>query len=243
MDEFLTDDERAEQAKGWLRENGAFLVAGVVLGLGILFGWQAWENNRLQSSGEAAVVWDQLRAAIEGERFNEAEETLALLESDYAATPYLDQGRFAIARMHMDRNAPEEAITVLQAVAINGNDKELRRIAELRLAQVYLYLERYDDGLAVLGAEDSSAFAGQYHELRGDIYFAQGRPEDARDEYQLALAIDTAGVIDRSYVQMKLDDVAGSIAAMPAGTVAGEAEPEPEVETSADSGEAAADAE
>ena len=97
-----------------------------------------------------------------------------------------------------------------------GGDQQLRRVAEWRLGQIYLYLERFDDALAILGPEDTTAFAPQFHDLRGDIYFAQGELEDSRDEYQLALVTDTAGVIDRNYVQMKLDDVSGSIAALPA---------------------------
>ncbi len=214
MDEFLTDDEQADRAKRWLRENGVFVVAGVVLGLAILFGWQRWDAYQLVQSGEASVVWEQLRAAIEGERFNEADETLTLLASDYASTPYLDLGRLAIARMYMNRNLSDEAIKSLNSVVAGVGDPGIRRVAELRIAQIYLYQERYDETLVILGAGETSPFVAQYHELRGDVYFAQGQLEDARDEYLLALDKDEFGTIDRIYVQMKLDDVAGSIAVM-----------------------------
>lgn len=214
MDEFLTDDEQADRAKQWLRENGVFVVAGVVLGLAVLFGWQRWDAYQLVQSGEASVVWEQLRAAIEGERFNEADETLALLASDYASTPYLDLGRLAVARMYMNRNLSDEAIESLNSVVAGVGDPGIRRVAELRVAQIYLYQERYDETLAMLGTGETSPFVSQYHELRGDVYFAQGQLEDARDEYLLALGKDEFGTIDRIYVQMKLDDVAGSIAVM-----------------------------
>lgn len=214
MDEFLTDDQQADRAKQWLRENGVFVVAGVVLGLALLFGWQRWEAYQLVKAGEASVVWEQLRSAIEGERYNEVDETLALLESDYASTPYLDQGRLAIARMHMDRNSPDEAIKFLNALVTDAGDIQLRRIAEFRIAQIYLYQERYDEALAMLGPDETTPFVASFHELRGDVFFAQGKLEDARDEYQLALDKDKFSVIDRAYVQIKLDDVAGSIAVM-----------------------------
>ncbi len=214
MDEFLTDDEQADRAKQWLRENGVFVVAGVVLGLAVLFGWQRWDSYQLVQSGEASVVWEQLRSAIEGERFNEAEETLALLASDYASTPYLDLGKLAVARMYMNRNSSDEALESLNSVVAGVGDLEIRRVAELRIAQIYLYQERYDEALAILGAGEISPFLAQYHELRGDVYFAQEQLEDARDEYLLALDKDEFGTIDRTYVQMKLDDVTGSIAVM-----------------------------
>lgn len=214
MDEFLTDDERADSAKRWLRENGLFLAAGVVLGLGVLFGWQQWEDYRTVRSVEASVVWKQLKGAVDGQRYNEVDESLAILEKEYASTPYLDQARLSVARMYMDRNSPDEAIAQLSDIVAGGGDASLRRVAELRVAQIYLYQEKYDEALSILGADDSSAFAAQFHELRGDAFYAQGRFEDAREEYELALEKDEFTTIDRSFVQMKLDDVSGSIAVM-----------------------------
>jgi len=213
VDEFLSDDEQAERTKNWLRENSVFIVAGVVIGLGSLFGWQQWEDYNLQKSGDASVVWEQLSDAIDGQRFNEVQETVALLEADYADTPYLDQARLALARMHMDRNEPDLAVEQLEMLSRAGGDKQLQRVAELRLAQVLLHMQRYEDALAALGDKDSTAFAGQFHNIRGDVYFAQGRLDDARMEYLTALAATGTGSLDRTYVQMKLDDVSGSLAA------------------------------
>jgi len=211
VDEFLTDEQQADRAKQWLRENGVFIAAGVVLGLGGLFGWQQWQDYKVRLAGEASVVWEQMRSAIAGDRFNEVNERLELLETEYAGTPYLDQARLALARMHMDRNSPEEALEQLKMLAGSGMDSQLRRLAELRMAQIYLYQSEYDIALEVLGDVATTAYAGFYHDLRGDIYFSQGKLELAAGEYQLALDLDASGYIDRAYVQIKLDDVNGSI--------------------------------
>jgi predicted negative regulator of RcsB-dependent stress response len=212
VDEFLTDEQQADRAKQWLRENGVFIAAGVVLGLGGLFGWQQWQEHKLQLAGEASVVWEQLRSAITAERLNEVNETLELLETEYTGTPYVDQARLALARMYMDKNSPEEALEQLNKLVGGGKDAQLRRIAELRIAQIYVYQSEYEAALQVLGEGSSPVFAGFYHDIRGDIYFAQGKPELAAGEYKLALDLDASGYIDRSYVQIKLDDVSGSIA-------------------------------
>jgi predicted negative regulator of RcsB-dependent stress response len=212
VDEFLTDEQQADRAKQWLRENGVFIAAGVVLGLGGLFGWQQWQEHKLQLAGEASVVWEQLRSAITADRLNEVNETLELLETEYTGTPYVDQARLALARMYMDKNSPEEALEQLNKLVGGGKDEQLRRVAELRIAQIYVYQSEYEAALQVLGEGSSPVFAGFYHDIRGDIYFAQGKPELAAGEYKLALDLDASGYIDRSYVQIKLDDVSGSIA-------------------------------
>jgi predicted negative regulator of RcsB-dependent stress response len=212
VDELLTDEQQADRARQWVRENGVFIVAGVVLGLGGLFGWQQWTDYNEQRAGRASVVWEQLRSAIDGERYNEVDETFALLEQEYPSTPYLDQARLALAAMHMDRNSPDEALEQLQTLVRVGSDPQLRHVAEYRAAQIMLYQADYDGALKTLGENKSAAFAGLYHDLRGDIYFAMGRLEDAANEYSLALQLDSAGSIDRSFVQIKFDDVSGSLA-------------------------------
>lgn len=217
MDEFLTDEQQADRARNWLKTNGVFIAAGVVLGLGGLFGWQQWQDYQTRIAGEASVVWEQLRGAVAGKRFSEVDETLARLEKDYARTPYLDQARLLLAQMEMDRNAPDAAIAQLQLLVKSGGDPQLRRVGELRLAQVLAYQGQYDEALAALGSKDATSFASLYHDQRGDIFFSQGQLEDAAAEYELALAADEYGAIDRAYVQIKLDDVRGSIEAVAAG--------------------------
>ena len=230
MDELLTDDQEAERAKRWLRENGVFLLAGIVLGLGGLFGWQAWQDSQRETAGKASIVWQQLQAAVDGERYNEVGETLSLLQSDYAGTPYLDQARLLVARMYMERNDPDAAAAELQILQTQGNDRYLRRLAALRLAQIEIYRGNNDAALATLGPAETSALAGLYHELRGDAFTGLGRLDEARAAYEQALATDIAGVLDRSFVQIKLDDVMGTLAggamaADPAGESATSAEP------------------
>jgi predicted negative regulator of RcsB-dependent stress response len=212
VDEFLTDEEQAERAKKWLRGNTVFIVAGVVIGLGSLFGFRQWQDYSQNRASSASVIWEQLRSAVDGKRFNEVSETLELLEKDYASTPYLDQARFALARMYVERNELDGALDQLRLLVRGGGDVQIRRVAEFRMAQLLMYLERYDEALGVLGQADTNAFAGQYHELRGDVMHAQGELDDAQAEYQAALNVGEGASIDRSFVRMKLDDVSGSLA-------------------------------
>ncbi len=151
MDEYLTDDQEVDRAKQWLRENGAFLVAGVVLGLGGLFGWQQWQTASLEHAGEASLVWEQMQTAVAGDRFNEAEETLDILATDYSDTPYYDQARLAMAKLHMDRSEPEAAASQLRELQDSAGDPLIARIAELRLAQVLLYQQQPEEALAIIG--------------------------------------------------------------------------------------------
>ena len=76
----------------------------------------------------------------------------------------------------------------------------------MRLARVQLQLEKYDEALATLSATLPAAFSAGVEEVKGDIYFKQGKTELARNAYQAA--IDGAGEGTNPALQMKLDDLA-----------------------------------
>ncbi len=63
----------------------------------------------------------------------------------------------------------------------------------------------------MLGSADpNSAFAPRYDDVRGDIYYAQERFDEARAAYAAALSgSQQPPVIDRVYVQAKLDALGG----------------------------------
>lgn len=213
-DELFTDDQEAERAKQWLRVNGVYIAAGVLFGLGGLFGWQGWKDYQVEQATEASAVWSKLRAAAGGDRFNEVQEQLALLENDYASTPYLDQARLTMARLYMDRNDTAAALQQLRLLQQDGQDPMLRQVAMLREGQIRISEGQYDRALELLASEPAPGMAGLQLNLRGDALFGKGRFAEARDAYQAALISDSGGSLDRNFVQMKLDDVAVSLSSV-----------------------------
>ncbi len=213
MDDNLTDQQRAEQVWGWLRENGWYLLGGIVLGLGGLFVWRQWGTSQLERAEQASALYAELLTAIRVERTTRAEEIAAQLAAEYGSTPYVDQARLAMARVKMDRSQPEDAARYLREVMEDAGSEEIGHIARLRLARVLAHQEKYDEALKILSVPRDSAFAPRYHEVRGDIYVTTGRVEDARAEYEAALQGVESGVIDQLFVQAKLDELAGGAAA------------------------------
>ena len=207
MEDYLTDQQQAELVRGWWKENGLFVVVGVVLGVGGLFGWRWWQEYQLTKAEAASAEYEEFIQAVRTDRINQAVEYLEVLAAEYSSTPYLEQAHLTMAKVHMDRNAPEAAADELRQVVDRGHDPELRHIARLRLARVSLHQGEYDSALEILTENQPSAFTPQYRDARGDAYYAMGRFEDARLEYQQALAEAAPGVLDRAYLQAKLDDL------------------------------------
>jgi predicted negative regulator of RcsB-dependent stress response len=219
-DDLMTDQQQAEVVRGWIRQNGLWLVAGVVLGLAALVGWNQWQRWQERQAEEASGLFEEvLRLTNEG-RLDDATATLDRLTADYKGTVYADQGRMALARLQLDRNDPAAAAAQLEAVVKGNGPTELRHIARLRLARVLIFQEKADEALRVLKDVKGEAFASAAHEVRGDAFLAQGKTVEARSEYEQALAGPGAG-INRELVQAKLDDLGGATVAPDAATPAG----------------------
>ena len=224
MDELLTDQQQAEVVRNWLRENGWVVLVGLVLGLGGLFGLNEWRDYQAGRNSEASLVYEELVAAVLDSRPVRAAELEAQLVGEFSGSPYVDQGRLAMAKLHMDRNEAEEAAGYLQRLIADTDDEGMRRIGSLRLARVRVQQQKYDEAIAALdGIDENSAFAGRYHEVRGDAYFAKGQLEDARREYEAALGTVQSETLNRALVQVKLDSLGAAPAPQPAAADSSEA--------------------
>ena len=212
MDDNLTDQQRAEQVGIWLRENGWYLLAGLALGLAGLFGWRQWTGYNVSRGEQASALYEELLSAIRVERTTRAEEIAAQLAADYAATPYLDQARFAMAKMKFDRSHPEEAVKYLEQIVRDSRSPEIVNIARLRLVRILAQEEKYDEALKVLTAPKGSAFEPLAHDVRGDVFYAMGLLDEARAEYEAALKGDESGVADQPFLRAKLAELAAGAA-------------------------------
>ena len=249
MDDLQSEKEQLEEIRAWWAEYGRYVIAGVVLAVGLLFGYNQFQNSRLEAQVAASELYESLTVAVSDGNLEDAETIADELVTDYANTAYAHQSRLAMARLYMDKNRDEDAAEALrELVAMRGN-RELRHIGRLRLARVLLYQDKAGEVVDLLAEQDEPAFNGLYAEALGDAYAALGRVEEASEAYQRALA-DTTQTVNRGLVQMKLVDLPEASAEVaPAGNNEPVAEPaaepvaEPDAEPVAEPGPSEEDGE
>jgi predicted negative regulator of RcsB-dependent stress response len=210
VDDYLTDEQRARQVRDWLRDNGWYLLGGLVLGLGGLFGMRQWNAYTAGHEEAASALYSELVLAVRAERTTRAEEIAGRLVSEFGSTPYVDLARLSLAKMKLERSLPDEAATYLRQAADHTDSEEIAHVARLRLARVLASQEKYDEALKVLAVPKDSAFAQRYHEVRGDTYYLMGKLAEARTEYEAAIKGEQIGAVDPAFVQAKLDELAGA---------------------------------
>jgi predicted negative regulator of RcsB-dependent stress response len=218
VDEYLDEREQAEQLKQWFKENWLWMAAGVVLGLGGLYGWQGWnayQDRRSQDAGQ--LFGDMLEALDQSDRTRGTELAGEIFEK-YGSTPYADQARLVLARVHAENEELDAAASELKKVVEGSGDPELALVARLRLARVQSAQGDHDAALATLAGAESPAVEPAVAELRGDVLLARGDRVGALEAYRQAMAASpqsiTGGLVDPALLQLKIDELSG---AAPAG--------------------------
>jgi predicted negative regulator of RcsB-dependent stress response len=208
VDELLSEKEQIEAIRGWWRENGRYIISGIVIGVGLLLGWNYWNSQKAESALQASRVYESLVSEV-AEGNTEAARTIAAdLYEKYGSTVYARQARLAMAKLFMDKGRDEDAANELKALLRAGGDSEAALVGRVRLARILLYQDKPQEAADLLQGYGDTAFAARYSETLGDAYVALGRSDDARDAYTLALADNpNAPTVNRTLVQMKINDL------------------------------------
>jgi len=212
VDDYLSEKEQIDKIRKWWKENGTFVIAGLVLGIGGIAGWNYWHSYKLQQAEEASAVYAAMTASVERRDIAQAEAEFSTLESDYGSSAYMDQARLLVARVRVEEGDLAGAAAQLKTLVESTRDPELALIGRVRLARVLIADGGGDEALQVLSLKDAGIFAPKFHELRGDIFAGRGEVEAAREEYALALADASGGVVDTQVIQFKLDALGGPAA-------------------------------
>ena len=200
MEIYSTEEQQAEAIKRFFRENGVSLTLGIVIGLGGLYGWKYYNQSKITSAEAASNAYNELVEG--GEVLTKSDSFIAENgDSNYAAL-----AAFVAAKEAVEKGEFETAVTKLTWLQDNVQNPELKVTAILRLARVQAQLKQYDAALKTLSQTTPEAFKAQVAEVKGDVYLAKGDKDNARSEYEAALAESKEG--NNSLLQIKLDNLA-----------------------------------
>ena len=207
MEEYRTDEERAEALKEWWSENGTSVVGGIIIGLAAVFGWRGWQDYQITQAEAASDLYQKIVVDIRNEKDDEA-KTLALqLIDEYPSTTYAVFAHLIMAKLFVEKNDYSAATEHLQWVIDNASENEFQLLARLRLARILLAEDKPEQSIELLNAVDPGEFLASYEELKGDSYIKQGKTEDARNAYNNALSNQKISGRDNSILEMKLGNL------------------------------------
>ena len=206
----LEEQEQLAELKAFWKQHGNLIVLAVSLALAVVAAFASWNWYQASQTAQAGALYAELQKAAAANDAKKVRDLAGTLIENQPRTLYAALGALISARVHFGAGDLKTARAQLQWVVDNARDREVQAIARLRLANVLIDEEAYDEALKVLGVEPEPSFAALFEDRRGDVLVAQGKRTDARAAYQAALAKaqpdDTAA---RELIQLKLDALGG----------------------------------
>ena len=209
----LEEQERIDALKDWWDKWGNWVYAGIgAFVLGVV-GIQGWRYYEVKQNADAEVLFksvektaQEVAASKDSKKLSEAATAMA---DAYPRTFQATDAKLLAAKAAFDAGDLASARNHLLWVIDKGRDT-FRPLARVRLAAVLLDDRKYDEALKALEQVSEEGYASMVADLRGDILAAQGKKDEARAAYQIAVEKATDRSPLKSISQAKLDAFGGS---------------------------------
>jgi predicted negative regulator of RcsB-dependent stress response len=205
LDVYKTEEEQLETIKKWWNENGKSALFGIILGLGGIFGWRAWQANIISQADAASDLYQQSLVAVNQNFLQQAKDFALQVTENYEKTGYAVFARLILAHLAAAETDYTAAAVHLNWALDNVKVESLKHEIRIRLARVYIADNKLDQAFNLINTSQPGSFSPIYNELKGDILVLQNKPAEARMAYQQAILAAQTSSVDESLLNVKLD--------------------------------------
>jgi predicted negative regulator of RcsB-dependent stress response len=195
-----SEEEQVDKLKKWWDSNGKQIIAGAVLGLAGIFGWNYYVDYQDSQALNARALY--LSYASDSANVGAYDKLI----KDHPSSSYADQATLLMAKYLFEAENYSLALDALKPLMSRENSV-ISSTAALRSASLYLELGQHQEALAVLNMDNANEFSGLFYNLAGDVYLDLGNNEEARNSYALAIENITDNSSLSQLIQIKLDDL------------------------------------
>ena len=195
-----TEEEQVEQIKKWWNTNGKQILAGAIIGLAGIWGWNTYSDYQDKQSLNARGLY--LSYASDSNNLGAYDK----LTTDFSSSTYSDQAILLMAKYLFDAGSYAQALGVIKPL-INNPSSVIANTATLRVASIYLQQGQHDQALSILEGQSEDGFSGLVFSLMGDIYLDLGNHLEAQKYYSLAIDNVAENSNLSQLIQIKLDDL------------------------------------
>jgi predicted negative regulator of RcsB-dependent stress response len=180
------EQERIAELKAWWEDNRWYVIGAIIAALAAFAGCRGWQYWSASQEADAAAMFRPVAEAAKNKDAKRLASSSQDLGAKHPRSFYASEAALLVAKDAFEANNLDEARKQLEWVAMNGVE-EHRGVARMRLAAVLMDQKKYEDALRALDANTDPAFAAMAADLRGDVMLAQGRMDEARSSYKVAV--------------------------------------------------------
>ncbi|KTT23749.1 tetratricopeptide repeat protein [Pseudacidovorax intermedius] len=203
----LEEQEQLDRLKHFWNVYGTLITGLVIVVAVAVLGWNGWQYWQARQSAQAAALYDELDRAVQAGDPAKVERAFDDMKARFAGTVYAQQAGLLASKTLADKDKADASRAALAWVAEKGSDPGYRAVARLRLAAMLMATKSYDEALKQLDGSFPDEFKGLAFDRRGDVLLAQGKRNEAREDYKKAWAALADDAAYRRLVEIKLNAV------------------------------------
>ena len=204
------EQEQLDALKAWWKQYGNVATWILILVLLSFSAWKGWGLYQSKQSMQASLLYEAIENAIKSNDQAKAQSALSEIQNKYAKTDYASMASLLAAKnLFLQTNlkgSQEQLIWVVN----NTKSPELKSLAKIRLAGIFLDIKSFDEALKQLSGEFPKELNANVADRKGDILVAQNKIDEARLAYQSALDLSSNKNPNKQLIQLKLDALGGS---------------------------------
>lgn len=205
----LEEQEQIDEAKAWWKQHGNKIIWGVTLFLLAAGGWRAWDTWQRNQAAEASMMFDTAVQALSMNDAKATKEATARIMENQARSAYAAPAAWLAARVNYESGDLKSARAQYEYALEHAKDDGVKQLARIRLAAIRYEEKDLPGALALLNETYDPAFLGLAAQLKGDILADQGKNDEARAAYKLALEKLGDKSALKPLLEMRLDALGG----------------------------------
>lgn len=185
LNQYETDEQRAEVLVDWLKKNVAYLVLLVVIVVGSIAGVEYYKRNSVSQLNKTFDTYESFLTDYADQPINAVESEKYIAENEGI---YQVFSAMLLAREAHGSGDFAAAESFLTTALESADDEGMTSLLQYRLAAVQFDQGKNEDALASLKEIQAVEFLGLRKVLEGDIYLSMGKSQDAKISYEEALS-------------------------------------------------------
>lgn len=210
----LEEQEQIDEFKVWWKQHGNKVIWGVTAFLVIVGGGRAWQTWSHNQASEASMLFD---GAVQAASMNDLKATKSataqIMENQAWYQPggkaYAAPAAWLAGRVNLESGDLKSARAQYEFALKHASDGGVEQLARLRLAAIRFEDKDPAGALSLLEAAFDPAFQSLAAQLKGDILIEQGKTEEARAAYKLALEKSDEKSALKPLLEIRLDALGG----------------------------------
>ncbi|WP_310566761.1 tetratricopeptide repeat protein [Hydrogenophaga sp.] len=200
----LEEQEQLDQLKHFWAQYGNLITWVLIAVFGSFAAWNGWNYWQRTQATKAAALYDEIDRAATARDADKMARSLSEMQDRFGGSTFAAQGALLAGKTLFEAGKPDAARAALGWVSEKSSDEAYQAIARLRLAGLDVEAKAYDQALKTLEAPMPKAFEALAADRRGDVYLAQGKADEARQQYEAAWRSFGKRVEYRNLVEVKL---------------------------------------